>query len=32
MDLSNEAFNETQSKGKISKPVWREWMKYFKDN
>jgi hypothetical protein len=34
MDIANEAYEETKknSNGKIDKPVWREWMKYFKDN
>lgn len=34
MDLANEAHDETkkQANGKIGKPVWREWMRLFKDN
>jgi len=34
LDIANEAFDEfKKSKSrKIDKPVWREMMKYFKDN
>ena len=34
MDIANEAFDEFKKSksGKIDKPVWREMMKYFKDN
>lgn len=34
LDVANEAFEETKKSknGKIDKPVWREFMKYFKDN
>lgn len=34
LDIANEAFDETRrnENGKIDKPVWREFMRYFKDN
>ena len=34
MDLANEAHEETKkhANGKITKPLWREWMRLFKDN
>jgi hypothetical protein len=34
LDVANETYEETNinSKGKLDKPMWREWMKCFKDN
>lgn len=36
LDIANEAYDEQQkqpgSKKKLEKPMWREWMRYFKDN
>lgn len=35
LDVANEAYDETHKKnsnGKLDKPMWREWMRYFKDN
>ena len=35
LDVANEAYDETHrqgSNGKLDKPMWREWMRYFKDN
>jgi hypothetical protein len=34
LDIANEAFDETRKNenGKIDKPVWRDFMRYFKDN
>lgn len=35
LDIANEAYDETHkqgSNGKLDKPMWREWMRYFKDN
>ena len=34
LDIANEAWDETQKSknGKIDKPIWREWMGYFKNN
>jgi hypothetical protein len=36
LDIANEAFDEQQkkqgsSKKKLDKPMWREWMRFFKD-
>jgi hypothetical protein len=35
LDIANEAYDEQNkagSKKKLDKPMWREWMRYFKDN
>ena len=32
LDLSNEAWDESKKNGKIGKPIWRDWMRWFKDN
>jgi hypothetical protein len=35
LDIANEAYDEQNkagSKNKLDKPMWREWMRYFKDN
>lgn len=35
LDIANEAFDESRKEGKggkLDKPTWREWMRYFKDN
>ena len=35
MDIANEAYDESKKKAgnssKLDKPMWREWMRYFKD-
>jgi hypothetical protein len=34
LDIANEAYDEQHksASGKLEKPMWREWMRYFKDN
>jgi hypothetical protein len=34
LDIANEAWDESQKtkNGKLNKPMWREWMAYFKNN
>lgn len=34
LDIANEAYDEQQKAAskKLEKPMWREWMKYFKEN
>jgi hypothetical protein len=34
LDIANEAWDESQKtkNGKLNKPMWREWMTYFKNN